>query len=62
MQGETYLKLYKYDNYTFHNISNAKEVEGLENLGNIDLISAEYKIKPTMKFTDATNLLNKYIS
>lgn len=62
MQGETYLKLYKYDNYTFHNISNAKEVEGLENLGNIDLISAEYKIKPIIKFTDATNLLNKYIS
>lgn len=60
-QGETYLKLYGYGNYTFHNISCKADIEGLKNLGNIDLISSEYKIKPNMKFTEATNLLNRYI-
>lgn len=60
-ENVNYLLLYKYESFSFHIPGNTKPLN-TEYLGDIqELISQEVKIKCVIKYSDAINLLQKYI-
>lgn len=56
-----YLKLYKFNDYTFHIPIGEHEVVKSEILGEIGVISSEHRIKTTIGFNEAEKLLRRYV-
>lgn len=56
-----YLKLYKFNDFTFHIPISEHEVNESEIIGDIGVISSEQKIKNTINFNEAVNILERYV-